>query len=547
MGKRMSKLTLHLFKFLCALFFCITGAAMAACPPPGATISGTPADSSQIGIADNGTVIAVWREFDGVNTLIQSAFLIKGGNWSSPVTITSFNGDDGSASPQIAVSGSSGNAVTIWEQFDTGSSTSFIYASVRPANTGTWTFPVQIDTGDTNSSFREQQIAINTVGLDDYAVAVWSTDNGVKLFLESAWLNIVGFTPGSWSSPVNVDPSTSDNLGSPGIVVDTTGIAYAIWENNNNFSIQTATLPFNGPAWSSPVTLSPGLPSERYTQPKIALGSIGFVAAIWRQRNAALTLFVQATTYQAGSWDLTPDTISAGNTSVADLDIDADLTNNVVALWREGSSLAQTIKSAYRPFVPGIWGSPLQVSSVGVPSATPDVTLISGTAYAVWTSTVGGFGSIEFATSNNGSVWSVPCTNISPLTDDSYPAHIVHDSPEYGVIVWDNHTIPAIQSAFFIPPPTVTAVSPTSGSLNGQNSVLITGTSFIDVQYVEFGTGNYVPDFIVISSTEILAVAPSGPLAPPAVDVIVTTLIGPSLANPPGDLYSFINPICWQR
>jgi hypothetical protein len=548
----MSKLTLHFFKFFCALSLCITGAAMAACPPPGTTISGTPADESQLGIADDGTTIAVWREFDGVNTLIKSAFLIKGGSWSSPVTITSFLDDDGFATPQIAVSGSSGNAVAIWEQLDTGSSTSFVFASVRPADTGTWTAPVQLDIGSAFDSVRSQQIAINTVGLnDDYAVAIWQTDNGGgNRFLQSARLHILGFTPGTWSSPPDeVVPATIDDLSVPNIVVDTTGIAYAIWENDStpDPSVETATLPLDGSVWSPVTTLSPTIAGDAFGAPEIALGSTGFVAATWFQTTVAAITFVQATTYQAGSWDLTPDTISTGNVTTRELDMDVDLANNVVAIWREGNGAARTVKSAY--FVSGTWASPLQVSTLGVPSLLPEVALIAGKAYAVWSSLVSGVNIVEFATSDNGAAWSTPCTNISPLTDSSNPVQIAVDPTGYGVIAWRNGTLQVIQATFFFspPPPTVTAVSPTSGSINGQNSVLITGTFFFDVQSVQFGLGNFAPSFIVVSPTEILAVAPPGPLAPPSVDVIVTTLTGTSPANPPGDLYSFINPICWQR
>jgi hypothetical protein len=526
---------------------------MAACPPPGATISGTPADESQVGIADDGTAIAIWREFDGVNTLIKSAFLIKGGSWSSPVTITSFLDDDPGAFPQIAVSGSSGNAVAIWEQFDQGSGgISSIFASVRPADTGTWTAPVLLDLGTTFDNLGSQQIAINTVGLnDDYAVAIWQTNNATNAFLQSARIHILGFTPGVWTSPIDVVvPPTTDFLVLPKIAVDTTGIAYAIWENDSTspFSIQTATLPLDGSVWSTPTILSPGIAGEIYSLPEIAVGSTGFVAAIWRQRTVANVIFVQATTYQAGSWDLTPDTISAGIlVTLEELAMDVDLANNVVAIWRERSALARRIMSAYRPFVPGIWASPLLVSTLGIPSVTPDVTLIAGNAFAVWSSVVSGVNIVEFATSNNGAAWSTPCTMISPLTDNSGPEHIVVDPTGYGVIVWDNSTMQVVQSTFFSSPPTVASVSPTSGSINGQNTVLITGAFFFDVQSVQFGTGDFAPSFIVASSTQILAVAPPGPLAPPSVDVFVTTLIGTSPANPPGDLYSFINPICRQR
>ena len=74
------------------------------------------------------------------------------------------------------------------------------------------------------------------------------------------------------------------------------------------------------------------------------------------------------------------------------------------------------------------------------------------------------------------------------------------------------------------PAPTVTAVSPTSGSTAGGTSVTITGTNFTGATAVKFGAAS--ASFTVTSATSITATSPAGSAG--AVDVTVTTSAGTS-------------------
>lgn len=79
------------------------------------------------------------------------------------------------------------------------------------------------------------------------------------------------------------------------------------------------------------------------------------------------------------------------------------------------------------------------------------------------------------------------------------------------------------------PAPTITAVSPGSGSIAGGTKVTITGTDFTGASEVQFGN---VPaaSFTIVSETEITAVAPRSKKAG-RVDVSVTTLAGTSATS----------------
>jgi len=96
-------------------------------------------------------------------------------------------------------------------------------------------------------------------------------------------------------------------------------------------------------------------------------------------------------------------------------------------------------------------------------------------------------------------------------------------------------TFPVVIPGTTILPPTVTNVTPNTGSLAGGNTVTITGTSLLEAQSVTFG-GVVVTNFTVNSSTEITATVPPGALGP--VSVIVTTLVG---SNSPNTLYTYVS------
>lgn len=85
-------------------------------------------------------------------------------------------------------------------------------------------------------------------------------------------------------------------------------------------------------------------------------------------------------------------------------------------------------------------------------------------------------------------------------------------------------------------PPTVTSVSPTSGSTAGGTSVTITGTNFTGATAVTIG-GNPATPFIVNSATSITAPAPAH--AAGQVDVVVTTPGGTGTGT---NLYTYVAP-----
>jgi hypothetical protein len=79
----------------------------------------------------------------------------------------------------------------------------------------------------------------------------------------------------------------------------------------------------------------------------------------------------------------------------------------------------------------------------------------------------------------------------------------------------------------YIPPPTVTGISPSNGSSAGGTTVIITGTGFTGATGVSFG-GTAASSFTVDSDTQITAVSPAGTGTG---DITVTTAAGTSTTN----------------
>jgi hypothetical protein len=109
----------------------------------------------------------------------------------------------------------------------------------------------------------------------------------------------------------------------------------------------------------------------------------------------------------------------------------------------------------------------------------------------------------------------------------------------YGVDLTD----PTAPTLMTLPPPTVTALSLSSGSGSGGTAVTIAGTNFNGVTAVTFG-GTAATSFRVDSATQVTAIAP--PHAAGTVAVQVTTMVDSS-ADTPADDFTYIATTRYQQ
>ncbi len=142
--------------------------------------------------------------------------------------------------------------------------------------------------------------------------------------------------------------------------------------------------------------------------------------------------------------------------------------------------------------------------------------------------TFGGVPATSFVVNNSLSITAVAPAHVAGTVD------VVVTTPG-----GTTSTSSADQFTYAAPAPTVTSVSPSSGSTAGGGSVTLTGTNLTGATAVSFG-GTSATGFTVVNDTTVTATAPAG--AAGTVDVTVTTSGGTSGAGA-GDHYTYVAPL----
>jgi hypothetical protein len=214
---------------------------------------------------------------------------------------------------------------------------------------------------------------------------------------------------------------------------------------------------------------------------------------------------------------------SSGPTTIVVTSPPGSGTVDVTVTTTAGTSAANSAdRFTYIPPAPTITGfTPASGPTAGGTSVTITGTNLSGATSVTFGTTSG---AITANTAGSITVTSPPGTGAVALTVTT-PGGSVTSTGKF------TYTAPA---------PTVTSVSPNVGPVGGGATVTITGTNFIGVSAVKFGSIN-ATSFQTNSQTQITATTPAGN-AGAVVDVTVTTSAATSAINQPGDQYTYSGP-----
>ena len=191
-------------------------------------------------------------------------------------------------------------------------------------------------------------------------------------------------------------------------------------------------------------------------------------------------------------------------------------------------------------------GLPIFTNAV---QATLNAGVTSGTTYTLRIKIASQFGGNTLTISNNGWATSSTCTkSLGPTagtsTFQSYTCNLTATSTSSGgnlrFTSSDSFNYVYIAEAELnvaTPAPTVTSLTPTSGTTAGGTAVTITGTGFTGATGVTFG-GVAATNVSVVSSTSITATTPAGSAG--TASVVVTTPAGSNAAN---TLFTYITPL----
>lgn len=366
------------FAALCLGLMLIMGAVLAPLagaewlPPVDISEASEHTGSPHVVLDSEGNATAVWDRWNGVDTVVESAYRPAGEAWEAPVDLSEpelegevVPGAHDAQSPQIAVDRNN-NVTVVWERY---AGTKLVVQSVdRPAG-GSWTSPADIGEVALGAA-PEPWIAVDWEGR---ATVVWK-DAGV---IESAFRPFAG----SWEAPVPLSPEESFT---PQAAMDARGDTTVAWMHfdGSNYVVESAYRP-EGAAWEAPTLVSQ--PGEAGGNPHVALDAAGDSLVAWRGEDEGKEFVRAAYRPTGGSWGAAGDVSTEGE-AVEAVRAAVDPSGNAIVAWAGNGSedSHEIVRAAYKP-TGGSWESAVDLSTSGANSFPSDVVFdTGGNAALVW-------------------------------------------------------------------------------------------------------------------------------------------------------------------
>jgi len=333
------------------------------------------AADTQVSVNASGTAVAVWRGYDGSNTIVQSVSSTDGGvNWSPTVSNLSAAGRD-AYHPQISVD-AAGTAVAVWNR---SNGTNNIVQSVSSTDGGVTWSPTVSNLSAAGGSAIQPQISVNAAGI---AVAVWTRNDGSNTIVQS-----VSSTDGgvNWSPAVSNLSAAGGNAELAQISVNAAGTAVAVWRRSNgtNFIVQSASSTDGGVNWSPTVNNLSAAGADAYS-PQISVDAAGTAVAVWN-RNDGSNFIVQSVSSTDGgvSWS-TPEDLSAAGGSAGEPQLSVNEEGIAVAVWNRYDGSNPIVQSVLSTDGGVTWSTPANdLSAAGGSAVEPQISA-AGTVIAIW-------------------------------------------------------------------------------------------------------------------------------------------------------------------
>lgn len=459
--------------------------------------------SPHVVLDSEGNATAVWDRWNGVDTVVESAYRPAGESWGAPENLSEpelegegVPGAHDAQSPQIAVDRNN-NVTVLWERY---AGTKLVLQSVdRPAG-GSWTAPVEVGEVDLGTA-PEPWIAVDWEGR---ATAVWKDSGVIK----------AAFRPfgGSWEVPVPLSPEQSFT---PQAAMDARGDTTVVWMHFDglHYVVESAYRPESA-GWEAPTLVSQA--GEEGGNPHVALDAAGDSLVAWRGGDEGEEFVRAAYRPVGGSWSAPAD-VSADGEAVQVVRDAVDPEGNAIVAWAgmgEGGGY-DVVRAAYKP-VGGNWEAPVELSADGGNSFPSDVVFdVGGNAALVWQRQGGSDNVVQAAYRPAGEEWEAP-VDLSEEGKQGMDAVVVLDAPGdstaadgNATAVWVSETaVPCeeesklegcwsgvVQAAGYDPEglPEVELEVPVEGTV-GEPVEISTPTEELFAPLLEFGDGESVVD-----------------------------------------------------
>jgi LPXTG-motif cell wall-anchored protein len=271
-------------------------------------------------------------------------------------------------------------------------------------------------------------------------VQCWGSDSNTELVNGTAsWYT----SSSEWSDPVDVtDESSFTYPEMPEIVVDSTGLATAIWSeyDGESFVIRSSTSQSGGD-WSTPVVVADPGEGQHAFEPKLTVDSTGLVTAVWTcSVTSTQGSYVQSSRSTSGGTWTPVQNVSDVADYAQSPDLTVDSNGLVTAVWAD-YEFGWLIRS--RTSQSGSdWSPQADLSNRDQEAQNPQVTVDSaGVVTAVWLWWTGTQWRVQSKASQSGGDWTQEVTDLSVIDGNDlnvagYPPQVVADSDGTVTVIW---------------------------------------------------------------------------------------------------------------
>ncbi|WP_054030966.1 hypothetical protein [Desulfatitalea tepidiphila] len=375
------------------------------------------AEAPQIAMSDDGTAIAVWRQFDGTQYDIW-ANRYDGSSWGTAELIES--DDTGDAEfPQVAMD-VDGGAIAVWGQFD-GTLTN-IWANRFDGSA--WGTAELIEHDDTNNA-AFPQVAVDA---DGGAIAVWEQYDGTRF---SIWAN--RFDGSAWEGAGLIETDNAGDASKPQVAMNESGQAMAVWKQSDGTRNNIWASRFNGSTWDTAAMIEDeNLGSVN--SPQIAMSADGRAIAVWDQ-NDGFRDNIWANRFNGSAWGTAEKIEDEDLGHARDPQIAMSTDGDAIAVWHQYDGFRFSIRS--NRFDGGAWGTAVLIEDDDTGHATfPQVAMdADGCAIAVWYQYDGLWHNIQ-ANRFDGATWTGAEMIEDDDTENAYDPQIAMTADGNAIAVW---------------------------------------------------------------------------------------------------------------
>lgn len=341
-----------------------------------------------VGMDGAGNAVAIWRQSNGVVHDVYANRYVAGVGWGSPVKIEA--NDAGSASECDLAVDRDGNAVAVWNQWETRWN---IWANTYVVGEG-WGEAQLLESDDTGDA-SDPKVAVDGSG---GAIAVWSQSDGS---FRSIWSSTYSSDEG-WADPVLVEMEDLGDAHEPSVAFDSHGNALAVWHQLDGTRFNIMANRYDAETgWGSPTQIDDNEVTDS-VRAVLAITPDGDAAAVWYQSKLSVT-DVWACSYFSGEGWQTPvmlDDDDSGSAYYPKVAVDS--AGNALAVWYQSDGSRYNIMSS-RLTRGSVWEDPVPVEAQNAGNAFEPVVAMNdgGVAFSVWYQS----DSVTYSIWSNRHVW----------------------------------------------------------------------------------------------------------------------------------------------